>query len=106
MADFEPAPDLKVPASTEKLMREVGAREARMMRRRKAGPANVWRSVGLVGLIGWSVVLPMLAGVAAGLWIDREFPSRFSWTLMLMVGGLGAGCANAWSRIKREQEDR
>jgi len=77
-----------------------------MLRRRKQGPPNVWRSVGLVGLVGWSVVIPMLIGIAVGLWIDHTWPSRFSWTLMLLVGGLGAGCANAWSRIKREQEDR
>ena len=77
-----------------------------MMRRKKEGPPNVWRSVGLMGLVGWSVVLPMLIGVAVGLWIDRAHPSRFSWTLMLLVAGLVGGCANAWGRIKREQEDR
>jgi len=77
-----------------------------MIRRRKQGPPNVWRSVGLVGLVGWSVVLPMLIGIGVGAWIDREWPSRFSWTLMLLVAGLAAGCANAWNRINREQEDR
>lgn len=87
-------------------MRTVGLREARMIRRKKEGPPNVFRSVSLVGLVGWTVVLPMLLGVAVGLWIDREWPSRFSWTLMLLVGGLGAGCITAWSRIRREQEGR
>ena len=87
-------------------MQEVGLREARMIRRKREGAPNVWRSVGLVGLIGWSVVLPMLAGIAVGIWIDRQWPSRFSWTLMLLVAGLAAGCANAWNRIKQEQERR
>lgn len=87
-------------------MQEVGLRESRMIRRKKEGSPNVWRSVGLVGLIGWSVVLPMLAGIALGIWIDGQWPSRFSWTLMLLVAGLAAGCANAWNRIRREQEDR
>jgi ATP synthase protein I len=95
-----------LPESTRKLLRAVGSREARMIRRGRRGAPNVWRSVGLVGLVGWSVVLPMLVGIAAGLWIDREWPSRFSWTLMLLVAGLAGGCANAWGRIKREQEDR
>ena len=60
----------------------------------------------MVGLIGWTVVVPMLIGIAVGTWIDRTWPSRFSWTLMLLVGGLGLGCVNAWTRIKDEQEDR
>jgi ATP synthase protein I len=60
----------------------------------------------MVGLIGWSVVLPMLAGIAAGGWIDRRWPSRVSWTLMLLVGGLGLGCVSAWHRIREDQEDR
>ena len=106
MTERAPAPQGKLPASAEKLMRAVESREARMVRRKREGPANVWHSVGLVGLIGWTVVLPMLAGIALGLWIDHRWPSRFSWTLMLLFAGLAAGCINAWSRIKREQEGR
>jgi len=106
MTDRAPATPRKLPASAEKLMQEVGAREARMVRRKREGSPNVWRSVGVVGIIGWTVVLPMLAGVATGLWIDHRWPSRFSWTLMLLFAGLGAGCINAWSRIKHEQEGR
>ena len=106
MTDRAPETHGKLPASTERLMQEVGAREARMMRRKKEGTPNVLRSVGLVGLIGWTVVVPMLAGIAIGLWIDHRWPSRFSWTLMLLFAGLGSGCFHAWSRIKREQEGR
>jgi ATP synthase protein I len=106
MRERNPARGAGLPPSTQKLLREVAAREARMIRRGREGAPNLWRSVGLMGLVGWSVVLPMLVGIAVGLWIDREWPSRFSWTLMLLVGGLAAGCVNAWGRIKREQEDR
>ena len=106
MPERDAARDARLPASTRKLLREVALREARLIRRKKQGPPNVWRSVGLMGLVGWSVVLPMLIGVAVGLWIDGAHPSRFSWTLMLLVGGLAAGCVNAWNRLKREQEDR
>lgn len=106
MPDRTPAPGSELPASAQRFLSQLGSRESRMLRRKKQGPPNVWRSVGLVGLVGWSVVLPMLIGIAVGLWIDHTWPSRFSWTLMLLVGGLAAGCANAWSHIKREQEDR
>ena len=94
----------KLPKPVEDLMRQVGARQSRMIRRRREGPPSFWRSVGMVGAIGWSVALPTLIGVAAGTWIDHHWPSRFSWTLMLLFAGLALGCADAWSRINRAQE--
>lgn len=57
----------------------------------------------MYGLVGWSVVMPTLLGVAAGLWVDSRWPSRFSWTLMLMLGGLLLGCWNAWYWVSLEQ---
>lgn len=96
----------KPSASGEELARQVGLREERMVRRQKEGAPNFWRAVALAGMIGWTVVLPILGGVAAGLWIDSRLPSRFSWTLMLLVAGLGIGCVAAWHRIKQAQEDR
>ena len=98
----EPGP----PSSARRFVARVAAREAQLIRRKKEGPQNFWRAMALAGVIGWTVVLPMLAGIAVGSWIDRRWPSRLSWTIMLLFAGLAAGCVNAWSRIKREQEDR
>ena len=42
-------------------------------------------------MIGWSVAVPTLIGVAIGWWIDRQYPSRYSCTLMCLVIGLGRG---------------
>ncbi len=105
MPDDDPLAKPKLSSSTEQLIARVASSEARMMRKRE-NPFLHWRAAALIGLIGWSVVLPMLAGIALGTWIDHRWPSRFSWTLMLLVAGLAAGCANAWNRIKHEQEDR
>ncbi len=106
MPEPEPKPNPGLPRSAESLIHEVGSREQRMIRRRKEGPPDLWRAVGLVGLVGWSVAVPMLVGVALGSWIDRQFAGRHSWTLMLLVAGLFVGCVNAWNRIQREREDR
>ena len=106
MNDRTSVPEPKQPLSRRTLIREVAVRQDRILRGRASGPPNVWRYVGLIGLIGWTVVFPMLVGVALGVWIDRTWPSRFSWTLMLLVAGVAAGCANAWGSIRREQERR
>ena len=56
------------------------------------------------GLIGWSVTIPTLLGVALGVWLDEHYPSAYSWTLMLMLIGLIIGCLNAWHWVFREEK--
>jgi ATP synthase protein I len=50
----------------------------------------------MMGLIGWSVVIPTVLGAAAGIWLDKHHPGAHAWTLSLLVAGLTLGCANAW----------
>jgi ATP synthase protein I len=82
---------------------KVGAKEKRKLRARREKNRSVWFGLGLLGLIGWSVVVPTLLGVALGIWLDTRMPSRFSWTLTLMFAGLILGCLNAWQWVTREQ---
>ncbi len=58
-----------------------------------------------MGLIGWSVVVPTLAGAALGAWLDRRLASTHSWALALMAAGLMLGCANAWRWVARQDRD-
>jgi ATP synthase protein I len=56
----------------------------------------------MFGLVGWSVAIPTLIGVAVGVFIDKRFDTRYSWTLMLLLIGVIVGCLNAWYWVKRE----
>jgi ATP synthase protein I len=56
----------------------------------------------MIGVLGWTVVIPTLIGVFAGRWLDREFGTGVFWTLGLIVIGLTIGCVLAWKRIHRE----
>jgi ATP synthase protein I len=56
------------------------------------------------GLIGWSVAVPTLAGVALGVWLDKRHPGTFSWTLALLVAGLMIGCLNAWFWVAQQDK--
>ncbi len=89
----------KLSRGAERMLREVGSKQERMIRAR-GRTNNVLSSLALLGAVGWSVSVPTLVGVAVGLWIDHHWPSRFSWALMLLIGGLVLGCANAWVRVK------
>jgi ATP synthase protein I len=59
----------------------------------------------MMGLIGWSVVLPTLGGAAFGMWVDKRHPGEHSWTLALLVAGLVLGCFNAWHWVAKEDEE-
>lgn len=92
---------------SEEERRALGGRLARKLKRRlKArGERNrsVWFGLGMFGLVGWSVAIPTLIGVAAGLWLDGRWPSeKASWTLTLLVIGVAVGCWNAWYWVRQE----
>jgi ATP synthase protein I len=83
---------------------EVGAKAARKLRARRHATPGVWFGLGMMGLIGWSVVVPTLLGAALGLWLDRQHPGKHAWTLALLVAGLAIGCWNAWQWVAKEDK--
>jgi ATP synthase protein I len=88
-----------VKEDSEEFQRRVERRAQRLQKKPKR---SLWRGLGVIGMIGWSVVLPTLLGLAVGQWLDRVAPSRFSWSLSLLVGGLIFGCAAAWRWVDEE----
>jgi len=85
--------------------RQIGAQATRKLKAQGRATKAIWFGLGMSGLIGWSVTVPALLGVALGVWVDRRFPSQYSWTLMLMLLGLIIGCANAWHWIDSQDKE-
>jgi ATP synthase protein I len=90
---------------------QIGAKAARKLKARKS-TSGVWFGLGMMGLVGWSVVVPTLLGAALGVWLDKHHPGTHPWTLALLVVGLAVGCLNAWywvaqqdKAMRDEQED-
>lgn len=90
--------------SSDLMARQVDAKAERKLRARRDGAPGVWSGLGMMGLIGWSVVVPTLVGATLGLWIDSHYPSTHPWSLALLMVGLILGCLNAWRWVA--QEDR
>ena len=65
--------------------RREGGAQAQGAQRPRQG---IWFGLGMMGLIGWSVVVPTLLGAALGIWLDKHYPGTHSWTLALLVVGL------------------
>lgn len=85
---------------------QVEAKEERKLKARSEERPKVWFGLGMFGLVGWSVAIPTLLFIALGLWIDATWPSRYSWTLMLLFVGIIIGCLNAWYWVQRESKRR
>ncbi|MBD3427071.1 MAG: hypothetical protein GF409_07585 [Candidatus Omnitrophica bacterium] len=83
---------------------DILRKSERMKRARRKGDRSMWFGLGMMGIIGWSVVIPTLLGVALGLWLDIRFRTRISWTLTFLVLGVALGSLNAWFWVKRERK--
>lgn len=104
--------DDRAPVRRSTLAQQVGSSAARKLKARRHRSQGVWFGLGMMGLVGWSIVVPTLLGAALGVWLDKNHPGQQSWTLALLVAGLMIGCLNAWhwitkedKAIAREQED-
>ena len=85
--------------------REIRAKASRKLKARRNAPQGIWFGLGMMGLIGWSVVVPTLLGAALGIWLDNRHPGKHSWTLALLVAGLAIGCLNAWHWVTKEEKE-
>lgn len=100
MADAKPTPS----DEQRDLPRRIGARAERKRRARREGRPSPWFGLGMFGLIGWSVAIPTLIGIAFGLWLDKRFPGQASWTLTFLIIGVALGCLNAWYWVQQESD--
>lgn len=80
----------------------IGRSVTRKLRARRDARHPVWQGLGLMGMVGWTVVVPTLIGVFTGLWLDSEQPGSRSWTLTMLAAGLALGCVNAWRWVAKE----
>jgi ATP synthase protein I len=95
-------PEKKAAASETEFSQQVGEKAARKLKAQQHVTQTVWSGLGMMGLVGWSVVVPTLLGAALGVWLDEHYPGSHSWTLMLLAIGLGLGCFNAWHWVAKE----
>lgn len=89
----------------KKFQHQVKDKASRKLTARAKGDRIIWQGLGVFGIIGWSVTIPTLMGIALGIWLDSILLDSYSWTLMMLLIGLVIGCLNAWYWIERETRD-
>jgi ATP synthase protein I len=78
------------------LLRSVRQWRARHQSWLREGEPSFGRNLAQVGVLGWTIVVPMLLGIFLGRWIDRYFGTGIFWTGPLLLLGLVVGCWSAW----------
>ncbi|MFH1300123.1 MAG: AtpZ/AtpI family protein [Planctomycetota bacterium] len=99
-ADFEPH-QLHLHNQSQ-IEKRIASQEIRKLKAKSEKHHTIWFGLGMFGLIGWSVTIPAVAGALIGMWIDARWPGPYSWSLMLLIGGMTLGCINAWKWLHKE----
>lgn len=91
-------------STEEKLLQKIEKESTKKIRAEEEG-SEVMFGLGLFGIVGWSVAIPTLLGVALGVFLDKRFSPGFSWTITLLFAGVILGALNAWRWIEEKSED-
>ncbi len=89
----------------EKFSKKVGEKAQRKLKALHNDKKSVWFGLGMMGIVGWTIVVPTLLGALLGIWLDKKYPETFSWTLTGLILGLLAGCLIAWRWVNKEHKE-
>jgi ATP synthase protein I len=92
------APDER-PDARRSLDRDVD----RYGRREPPGRA-FWRSLSVLGTVGWSIALPAAVGAWLGHRLDLRLDTGVQFTLILLTAGVMIGSAVAWRVVRSHRE--
>lgn len=84
---------------------EIGKKARRKLKAQQNDKKSIWFGLGMMGLVGWTIAVPTLAGAALGIWLDKKYPESLSWTLSFLIVGLLVGCLIAWHWILKEHKE-
>lgn len=88
------------------LLDAVERKTKRKARARREGGRPLAFGLGTFGLVGWSITIPTVLGIAFGVWLDARDSGGVSWTLTGLLVGLTLGCLNAWWWVQRTRSGR
>lgn len=67
--------------------------------RREPGSRSFWRSLGVIGSVGWPLVATTVGGALAGRWLDARWQTGIRLTLTLLVAGAVFGAIIVWRLV-------
>ena len=97
--DLEPTADALARAAREAVQRQRRAE-------REPEP-SLGSRLAQIGILGWTIVLPTLLGLALGHWLDKHFATGVFFSAPLLMVGAAIGLWSAWKWMHRQtRQDR
>lgn len=91
--------------NTNEFSKKVGEKAQSKLKALHNDKRSVWFGLGMMGIVGWTIVVPTVLGALLGIWLDKKYPETFSWTLTGLILGLLAGCLIAWRWVNKEHKE-
>lgn len=105
--EAESGSDRDAATEHDRELRRIVARKSRRRERARGEPdSDVLRWMSTFGMVGWSVSLPTLLGLALGVFVDNRVDSSISFTITFLIAGVAVGSLIAWYWVRRESEAR
>lgn len=84
------------PPDDDLLVTQARLRRDRRDRWLREGDMSVGRRLAQIGVLGWIFVVPTLAALFFGRWLDAHFASGIFWSAPMMFLGVCLGGWTAW----------
>lgn len=84
--------------------RMISTKEKRKLKALDEKKRSEWFGFGMFGMVGWSVSAPTFLSTMGGIWLDKNYPQSFSWTVTCLITGLVVGCIIAWNWVIKEDK--
>jgi ATP synthase protein I len=85
-------------------MRHAVTRNFSRHARREEGHRTFWRSLGVLGMVGWPIAVASVSGVFLGRYLDSRLGTGVRFTLMLLTAGTVIGSYTAWRAVRERQK--
>ncbi len=63
---------------------------------------SFWKSLAILGSVGWPIVVLSTGGAWLGHWLDQRFHTAPRWALVLLTVGIVIGSWTAWRSVRPE----
>lgn len=77
----------------------VRKRRERRERGRSDADHSLAHDLAMIGVLGWTIVVPALLGIGLGRLLDRTLDTGIVFTAALVFVGISIGCVLAWRRM-------
>lgn len=93
---------MRIDKTTRNDPRGAVRRDRSRLDRRETGHRSFWRSLNVLGMVGWPIVLGSVGGVWLGRYLDIRLDSGIRLTLTLMTAGVLLGSFVAWKTVTQK----